>query len=107
MSGGQVYIELNILHQIGKVIHPKKTSHLMDKAKTVMLMNSVNHILEAFKKARERMLLAREPVPFHAGNKYLYISSCLDTMSGYYETLLFTFCIRTTRRSLSFTKRKK
>lgn len=40
----------------------------MDKAKAVLLMNSVNHILEAFKKARERMLIAREPFSEQAGN---------------------------------------
>lgn len=44
----------------------------MDKAKTVLLMNSVNHILEAFKKARERMLIAREPVSFRAGMAFTW-----------------------------------
>ncbi|XP_065214383.1 tectonic-like complex member MKS1 [Planococcus citri] len=62
ISSGNIHIELNIVHQIGKSIPPKKVSHLMDKAKAVLLMNSVNHILEAFKKARERMLIAREPL---------------------------------------------
>lgn len=55
------------MRQIGSnVTASRKCSHLADR-KVTTLMNSVNYILEAFKKARQRMLLAREPILLHTG----------------------------------------
>lgn len=70
ISSGDIYLELNTVQQTGKSVTFRKGTHLLDKTKTVMLMNSVNHILEAFKKARERMLIAREPVSLFTGKVF-------------------------------------
>ncbi|KAK7580264.1 hypothetical protein V9T40_000893 [Parthenolecanium corni] len=68
ISSGTIYLELNIIYQHSTTISQTKKSSLPADRKTAMLMNSVNHILEAFKKARQRMLLAREPILLHTGS---------------------------------------
>lgn len=67
VASGSVLVDFNVVQQVGLAVTPplKKNVRHMDKGMTNTLMNSVNHILEAFREARQRMLLAREPILQH------------------------------------------
>lgn len=62
-SSGDVYIKLNIIKQCSGVGSDKsKLSFPGSLPTTSRMMNNINDVLEAFKRARQRMLIAREPI---------------------------------------------
>ncbi|CAH0388250.1 unnamed protein product [Bemisia tabaci] len=68
MPSGDITLKINVVHQVNQSSvesTSRKPKHLMGQMSCSSLVNSVNAVLEAFHKARQRMLLAKTPLIEH------------------------------------------